>query len=102
LFEGQRSIADSLMECVLYTILGLGSHEVRRKWASRGQGRGRCPPHFRPQVLGVAGMAAELERYEVILLVVRRRLVFECRRLELFPLERVSIRRRRTDCCRPA
>jgi len=63
-----------------------GIIKVRFKTLRRQRRRGR------PEVLRIARVAAELERDQVIFVVVRERLVLELRRGELLLLQVVRVR----------
>src|SRR5437879_11086473 len=62
----------------------------------------RRTPHFRPQVLQIAGIAAEFEGNEVILLVMGGCLVRISSRLKLLLLQVVRVRLWRPNGARPA
>jgi len=68
-----------------------GIIKVRFKTLRRQRRRGRTP-HLGPEVLRIARVAAELERDQVIFVVVRERLVLELRRGELLLLQVVRVR----------
>src|SRR5437899_5720054 len=71
------------------------------RWGGNGprevSGVPGVPPHLRPEVLRIARVAAQLERDEVVFLVVGRVLVLEPGGGELLRLEPVRVRHRRPD-----
>src|SRR5712671_739572 len=78
---GQRAAADLDMERVLGRVLG--PDHVRRERAEVRERVSRSAPSLWPQVARIAGMTAQLQGDEVILLVVSRGLVRRVGRREL-------------------
>ena len=85
------------MERVLHRIFGLGADELRRERAPGGQRLIEGAPHLRPEVLRVSRVAAQLERNQVVFLIVRRRFVQVAGGAELLILEDVGVAGRRSD-----
>src|SRR5207245_4649090 len=95
--ERKRARANFMMERVLHRVFGLGPDELRRERAAGGQWLVEGAAHLRPEVLRVPRVAAQLERDQVIFLIMRRRFVHIASGAELLILEVVGVAGRRSD-----